>query len=51
MNQKVQIFDIFGLEICKSYLVGDSNRIDVSHLSTGLYYLKIGDRIEKFVKI
>jgi hypothetical protein len=25
-------------------------RIDVSHLPTGIYFIKIGDKVEKFVK-
>ncbi|PKL84520.1 MAG: hypothetical protein CVV22_12515 [Ignavibacteriae bacterium HGW-Ignavibacteriae-1] len=29
---------------------GESVRIDISHLPTGLYFVRIGDRFEKFVK-
>jgi hypothetical protein len=25
-------------------------RIDVSHLPTGMYFIKIGDKVQKFVK-
>ncbi len=28
-----------------------SQRIDVSNLQSGVYYIKIGDRVEKFVKM
>ncbi len=28
-----------------------TQRIDVSELPSGVYYIKIGDRVEKFVKL
>jgi hypothetical protein len=48
----IQIFDILG--ICLSPAGGGikgSERIDISNLSPGMYYIKIGNRVEKFVKI
>jgi hypothetical protein len=57
---KVQIFDILGLEVISvgTGLDLSSNgldlstlRIDVSHLPSGVYFIRIGDRMEKFVKM
>jgi WD40 repeat protein len=47
----VQIFNTLGIEVGQSSLIDDKNRIDISHLSSGVYFIKIGDRVEKFVKI
>jgi hypothetical protein len=30
---------------------GGGFRIDVSHLQAGMYFIKIGDKVEKFVKL
>jgi hypothetical protein len=50
---EVQIFNILGIEMMS---VGrgldlSTQRIDVSGLPSGIYYIKIGDIVEKFVKI
>ena len=54
-NDKVQIFDILGIEnITTPYplLAKEGNmRIDISHLPTGVYYIRIGNKVEKFVKL
>jgi hypothetical protein len=59
-SEKVQIFDILGLEVISvgTGLDLSSNgldlstlRIDVSHLPSGVYFIKIGTRVEKFVKM
>ncbi len=55
----VQIFDVLGIEVGQSSLIvndsqtraSDLLRIDVSHLSAGVYIIRIGDKVEKFVKI
>ena len=53
--QKVQIFDILGIEIknlTPSLSINvDGVRIDVSHLPAGVYFIRIGDKLEKFVKM
>jgi hypothetical protein len=45
---KVQIFSVLGENVAESVYSG---RLDVSPLQTGLYFLKTGNRILKFVKI
>jgi hypothetical protein len=49
-SDKVQIFDMLGIEV----VIGldlSTQRIDVSHLQPGVYFIRIGDRVEKFVKL
>jgi hypothetical protein len=54
----VLIFDVLGMEITTPslratppYQGGEKVRIDVSHLSTGVYFVRVGDRVQKFVKM
>ena len=56
----VAIFDLLGMEITTpSDLTpgpsprgeGSSLRVDVSHLSPGVYFVRVGDVVRKFVKI
>ena len=52
--EKVQIFDMLGIEIkdlTPALSKGEGVRIDVSHLPTGVYFIRIGDKVEKFVKM
>jgi len=48
---KVQIFDVLGIKVGQSSLIEGNNRIDVSHLPAGVYFIRIGDKVEKFVKM
>ena len=50
---KVQIFDILGIEIMSVEAGQDvsTQKIDVSHLPTGMYFIRIGNKVEKFVKM
>lgn len=51
---KVQIFDVLGIEIkdlTPALSEGDGVRIDVSHLPAGVYFIRIGNVVEKFVKM
>ena len=60
---KVQIFDVLGIEVGQSSLIdNDTNnnsqsgmidllRINVSHLPAGVYFVRIGNKVEKFVKM
>jgi photosystem II stability/assembly factor-like uncharacterized protein len=49
----VQIFDMLGIEIMSVGIGLDlsTQRIDVSHLPAGVYFIRIGTRVEKFVKM
>ncbi len=54
---EVRIFDVFGRELTTPALratPSDSKRnlrIDVSLLAPGVYFVRVGDKVEKFVKI
>ena len=62
-TEKVQVFDVLGIEVGQSSLIDfashnnsqsgmiDLLRIDVSHLSSGVYFIRIGNKVEKFVKL
>ena len=47
----MHIFDMLGIEVGQSSLIDGNNRIDVSHLPAGVYFIRIGDKVEKFVKM
>ncbi|MFA5512198.1 MAG: T9SS type A sorting domain-containing protein [Candidatus Kapaibacterium sp.] len=49
----IQIFDVLGIEVMSigSGLYQSQQRIDISHLPAGVYFVKIGDKVEKFVKM
>ena len=60
---KVQIFDVLGIEVGQSSLIENTShnnsqsgmidllRINVSHLPAGLYFIRIRNKVEKFVKM
>ncbi len=50
---EVQIFNMLGIEMMSvgTGLDLSTQRIDVSHLTAGVYFIKIGDKVEKFVKM
>ena len=62
-EDKVQIFDVLGIEVGQSSLIDntahnngqsgmiDLLRIDVSHLQAGVYFIRFGNKVEKFVKM
>ena len=50
-SDKVHIFDILGLEVGQSSLIDGNNRINISHLPAGVYYIRIGNKVEKFLKM
>jgi len=52
----VEIYDVIGVLMQSTNLSpalseGEGARIDVSHLATGVYFVKIGGMVEKFVKM
>ncbi|MBX3042141.1 MAG: T9SS type A sorting domain-containing protein [Ignavibacteriae bacterium] len=53
MVDKVQIFDMLGLEVLSVGIGLDlsTQKIDVSHLPAGVYIIRIGNIVEKFVKM
>jgi len=57
VNHKIQIFDILGIEVSSAggsvneVDGGGSIRIDVSNLPAGVYFIRIGDKVEKFLKM
>ncbi len=48
---QVQIFDIYGIELVQSSLIEGNNKIDVSRLPAGVYFVRIGEKVKKFVKM
>ena len=52
-SDKVVIFDMLGVEIMSvgTGLDLSTQRIDVSKLNPGMYFIRIGDKMQKFVKM
>jgi hypothetical protein len=50
-TSEAKIINILGIEVGKSSLNANINRINISHLPIGVYYIIFGNRIEKFMKI
>jgi hypothetical protein len=49
---KIRIFNTLGIDLTPDLSInGEEVRIDVSHLPAGVYFVKIGDIVEKFVKM
>ena len=49
---EIYIFNVFGEEILKNSNSNNSQlRIDVSGLPSGMYFLRVGDKVGKFIKI
>lgn len=50
----IQIYDVMGMKVISDVRhledVGHLQKIDISNLSPGVYFIKIGDRVEKFLK-
>ena len=51
LPREVQILDLLGLVVSKSELTDGNNRVDISNLPRGTYFIKVGDKVEKFVKM
>jgi hypothetical protein len=51
--QNVQIFDMLGIEVMSvgTGLDLSTQRINISHLPAGVYYIKIENRVERFLKM
>jgi WD40 repeat protein len=50
---KVQIFNTLGIEMINEAIhpMTSSHRMNIENLPDGVYFIKIGDRVERFVKI
>jgi hypothetical protein len=47
----IEIFDILGIPIKMINSTTNNNQINIEHLPAGIYYVKIGSIIKKFVKL
>ncbi len=50
---KVQIFDVLGIEVISESIhpMTSSHRMNIEKLPAGVYFIRIGDKVEKFVKM
>ena len=48
-NQKIEIFSVEGIKVYES--INTISKIDVSGFLPGVYFLKVGDKVNKFVKM
>ncbi len=51
LAHEVQILNLLGIVVTKSELTDGNNRIDISNLPRGTYFIKVGDKVEKFLKM
>jgi hypothetical protein len=59
LPEQIEIFNIFGEKVEQTFLsvqdgqtgMSDPLKIDISNLASGVYFIKVGDKIEKFVKL
>jgi hypothetical protein len=49
-NTSLSIYSINGTKILQTEISGTDNEINVSHLKTGMYFLKINSQTLKFIK-
>jgi len=53
--ESVRVFDVLGVTVktppSPLFLEGESLRLDVSHLPAGVYFVSVGDIVQKFVKL
>ena len=47
----IQIFDMLGIPVSAIHPMTGSHRMNIENLAPGMYFIKIGNRVEKFVKI
>jgi hypothetical protein len=50
---KVQIFDVLGIEVMAESIhpTTSSHQMNVEKLRAGVYFIRVGTRVEKFVKM
>lgn len=51
-NNYIKIYDVLGIEVIREaiYNFSANYRINIENLATGMYFIKIGNNIEKFIK-
>lgn len=50
-SDEINIYNAIGERVLVYHTLQNANKIDISNLPKGFYYLKIGNLVEKFVKI
>jgi hypothetical protein len=48
-NTEISIYSVLGLQVLQ--IIPEGNRIDVSGLSPGVYFVRYKDKVQKFIKI
>ncbi len=51
LARDVQILNLLGIVVSKTELRDGNNRIDISNLSRGTYFIRVGDKVDRFVKL
>ncbi|GAB1369990.1 hypothetical protein MASR1M45_00480 [Candidatus Kapaibacterium sp.] len=53
VDDKIQIFDILGVEVLAESIptMTSSHRMNIEKLAAGVYFIKIGAKVEKFLKM
>lgn len=46
----IEIFDVCGRQVLSCKIVNDETALNVSHLNAGVYFLKAGQSVKKFIK-
>ena len=49
MNSSIEIFDAYGKQVMSIIYIGEN--IDISGLTAGVYFVKMGDKPMKFIKL
>jgi PKD repeat protein len=47
----IQIFDLLGIPVSEIHPMTGSHRMNIENLTPGIYFIKIGNKLEKFVKM
>ncbi|HRP03108.1 MAG TPA: T9SS type A sorting domain-containing protein [Candidatus Kapabacteria bacterium] len=50
-NSTAEIYDLLGNKVLSCKVALQTQEIDISILNSGVYYIKIGEKIEKIIKI
>jgi hypothetical protein len=49
-NSNVKIYDAIGQLYLDEKLTNQNKRLNIQHLQSGIYFIKVGDTVQKFVK-